>query len=209
MKFVSFREFLKEQEDVVLVTDQNKDDRTVKSFVKDYINNPSIELKDNGVLITGKTKKIVYKDVVLVTDQNKDDRTVKSFVKDYINNPSIELKDNGVLITGKTKKIVYKDIDTSLATPNITIGTNRIIRKIIDDVVSKMLEQGITKLMNITSDVVDVVVDVDERNSSFVFKSRFETIDYRGEIEIVLDLERSGKLITMCDITINVNWNKK
>lgn len=158
MKFVSFREFLKEQ-----------------------------------------------KDVVLVTDQNKDDHTVKSFVKDYINNPSIELKDNGVLITGKTKKIVYKDIDMSLATPNITIGTNRIIRKIIDDVVSKMLEQGITKLMNITSDVVDV----DERNSSFVFKSRFETIDYRGEIEIVLDLERSGKLITMCDITINVNWNKK
>lgn len=158
MKFVSFREFLKEQEDVVLVTDQNKDDRTVKSFVKDYINNPSIELKDNGVLITG-----------------------------------------------KTKKIVYKDIDTSLATPNITTGTDRIIRKIIDDVVSKMLEQGITKLMNITSDVVGV----DERNSSFVFKSRFETIDYKGAIEIVLDLEYSGKLITMCDITINVNWNKK
>ena len=50
-------------EDFVYTTNQNKTDQHVKSFVKPYIKNPSIELFKNGVLVHGDLDKQYQKTI--------------------------------------------------------------------------------------------------------------------------------------------------
>lgn len=143
-------------------------------------------------------------EVVLVTDQNIDDKKVKQIVTPFIKTPEIELRDNGVTVKGESKEF-SKYIDSSMDSPQLTMKTTEHIQKVINEVVSKMLDQSITKLDSIDSETIDV----DKNNSSFVFDSKFSTLDYKGEIEIIVEVSYKEKTIEKCIMTIKTDWKKQ
>ena len=49
------------EENFVLVTDQGIEEDTVKNFIREFVETPQITLKNNGLELTGKAKRKVYK----------------------------------------------------------------------------------------------------------------------------------------------------